>query len=52
MTKTEELEFEILFGDFIASHKMTVKEIEKFQDDMMEMIEDICNEKIDELEAE
>ena len=52
MSHVEETEFEILLGEFITDHKMTIKEIEQFQEDMEEIINNVCVEKIQELEED
>jgi hypothetical protein len=50
MSHMEETEFEILLGEFIKDHNMTIKEIEQFQEDMEEIINNVCDEKMQELE--
>ena len=50
MTHIEENEFEVLFGEFIKDHNMKEPEIKQFQEDMNEIINNVCVQAIDEVQ--
>lgn len=49
MTHIEENEFEVLFGEFINDHNMKEKEIKQFQEDIGEIVNNVCAAMINEV---
>ncbi len=52
MRGQEEFNFYLLFEEFIDDHDMNVDEIKQFQEDIEEIINNVCCEKIEVKENE
>ena len=52
MTHIEENEFTVLFGEFIKDHNMKEDEVKQFQEDIGEIVNNVCEQAIDELISE
>ena len=50
MTHIEENEFTVLFGEFIKDHNMKEDEVKQFQEDIGEIVNNVCTEHLNELE--
>lgn len=50
MTHIEEVEFTILFSEFIVDHKMKEDEVKQFQEDIGEIVNNVCTEHLNEME--